>query len=145
LVPQTGSIEERLEQVAQLPANLPKLRAVLLLDLMAATFPEGSDLWKALERQLVAALGLPPEHQAGDWHYTPRPGKHGPRDIYDYRGRAAAATEEMLAATYLIDMLYQEKYGERMSIYALHQELTKRYGFRTRRETLSAWRRNGSL
>jgi hypothetical protein len=106
----------------------PKLLQALAWDLMCATFPEARR-WPpdAIRWLMVLALGLPPEHEAGDW---------APNEL-DRRG---GSDRETLLLARLVEWLYKREYGKQIKTGRLVKELEE-LGRKVPKPTIRKWRK----
>jgi hypothetical protein len=131
------SVKERKEKIT------PHLLQALALDLMFASFPEGTEpapvslpdgtvLAPGVERLMVLALGLPADHEAGDWErkFLQRRGGGADREAFDH--------------AWLIDHSYFLKHGARMPDKELARWLQAE-GRDTTSTTIREWRKKGWL
>jgi hypothetical protein len=134
--PQSGSVEERADQLIAILANggfekAPHLLQALAWDLVVASFPKGQAPPKSVERLAVLALGLPPEHEAGGWD----------REELDKRG---TPNEDACAVAYFMDEQYYRENGETMGARALSRAL-KEKGFKATPASIREWRKKKRL
>jgi hypothetical protein len=157
--PQAGSIEERVEALIKMHRKTPReipsnFLKVFAWDLMCAGIDEKIRPWPSMsmERLMMLALGLPPGHSAGWWHYFnrppadhsgKRPSKYEHPDIYDGRG---GWDEKALLAALIMELEYffrihEGWFKKRITLAALERRM-RAAGFKTARSTLSKWRLN---
>jgi hypothetical protein len=128
---QSGSIEQRAERLVamhrddQLPQT-PKLLQALALDLLMASLPD--DPPEALERLAILALGLPRDHELGEWSHEELDRRGNP----DFEARAAA---------HEIEREYLEQGRDPLGPRALAREL-KAQGHNTTPWTIREWRKS---
>jgi hypothetical protein len=106
---------------------LKRLRPALALDLLYASLPPGYQLPHAVRSLLKQVLGLPLQHEVGEW--TP--------DDLESRGAHNRLAQSI---AWLIADLFRNEYGKRISDRRLAKEM-RLLGYMTSTSTIAAWRK----